>query len=160
MPLLLKMLKGKALGIDYGMKRVGLALSDDTRTIAFPFKYIINNSLPGVVSEIIKIIKEENIGLVVIGMPVGLKGGATEIASKISGFIDSLEDRIKKNQEDILEVEIAVHDERFSSVQARISMAEQKIKVKKRKEKVDSIASAFILQSFLDRRKNLQANLK
>ena len=140
----------KALGIDFGLKRIGLSLSDDTRTIAFPFKYILNESLKKTVSELKKILDTENIGLVVIGMPIGLKGKQTEISLKINEFISELE-KNARNATDIV-----VYDERFSSVQAQKSLIEQNIKRKKRKEKIDSVASTFILQSYLDRQKNRQ----
>ncbi|MDA8157792.1 MAG: Holliday junction resolvase RuvX [Deltaproteobacteria bacterium] len=140
----------KALGIDFGLKRIGLSLSDDTQTIAFPFKYIINESLKKTLSELKKIIDEENIGLIIIGMPIGLKGKQTEISVKIGEFIRELKEKTGE------ETEIAVYDERFSSVQAQKSLIEQNIKRKKRKEKIDSVASTFILQSYLDRQKNRQ----
>ena len=140
----------KALGIDFGLKRIGLSLSDDTQTIAFPFKYILNESLKKIISEIGEIIGEENIGLIVIGMPIGLKGKQTEISIKISEFIQELKNKIGE------EITLAVYDERFSSVQAQKSLIEQNIKRKKRKEKIDSVASTFILQSYLDRQKNRQ----
>ncbi len=137
----------KALGIDFGLKRIGLSLSDDTQTIAFPFKYILNESLKKAVSELKEIIDEENIGLVVIGMPIGLKGKQTEISVKIEEFIYKLKEKIDER------ITVAVYDERFSSVQAQKSLIEQNIKRKKRKEKIDSVASTFILQSYLDRQK-------
>ena len=137
----------KALGIDFGLKRIGLSLSDDTQTIAFPLKYILNESLKKAVSELKKIINEEDIGLIVIGMPIGLKGKQTEISIKIEEFIKQLKDEIDGG------IIITVYDERFSSVQAQKSLIEQNIKRKKRKERIDSIASTFILQSYLDRHK-------
>ena len=76
----------KALGIDFGLKRIGLSLSDDTQTIAFPFKYIINESLKKAVSELKEILDKENIGLVVIGMPIGLKGKQTVIFINLSSL--------------------------------------------------------------------------
>lgn len=140
----------KALGIDFGLKRIGLSLSDDTQTIAFPFKYIINESLKKAVSELKEILDKENIGLVVIGMPIGLKGKQTEISVKIEEFIYELKEKIDER------ITVAVYDERFSSVQAQKSLIEQNIKRKKRKEKIDSVASTFILQSYLDRQKKQQ----
>ena len=137
----------KALGIDFGLKRIGLSLSDDTQTIAFPFKYILNESLKKTVSELKEILDKENIGLVVIGMPIGLKGKQTEISVKIEEFIYELKEKIGER------ITVAVYDERFSSVQAQKSLIEQNIKRKKRKEKIDSVASTFILQSYLDRQK-------
>lgn len=145
----------KALGIDFGLKRIGLSLSDDTQTIAFPFKYIPNISLKETISELKEIINLENIGLIVIGMPLGLKGKQTEISLKIDEFVKELESKINliKNETAEGEINIAVYDERFSSVQAQKSLIAQSIKRKKRKQIVDSVASTFILQSFLDRKK-------
>ena len=137
----------KALGIDFGLKRIGLSLSDDTRTIAFPFKYILNESLKKTVSELKEIIDKENIGLVVIGMPIGLKGKQTEMSVKIGEFIQELKEKTGEK------ITVAVYDERFSSVQAQKSLIEQNIKRKERKGKIDSVASTFVLQSYLDRQK-------
>ena len=143
----------KALGIDYGLKRIGLSLSDDTQTIAFPLKYILNDSVKKTVSELKKVIEEENVGLLVIGMPIGLKGKKTEISTEIGKLIEVLKESLK---EKIYEgMAIAVYDERFSSAQAQRSLIEQNIKRNKRKEKIDSIASTFILQSYLDKQKNI-----
>ena len=143
----------KALGIDYGLKRIGLSLSDDTQTIAFPLKYILNDSVKKTVSELKTVIEEENVGLLVIGMPIGLKGKKTEISTEIEKFIEILKDGLKEKIEEGLEVKI--YDERFSSAQAQRSLLEQNIKRNKRKEKIDSIASTFILQSYLDKQKNI-----
>jgi putative Holliday junction resolvase len=139
----------KALGIDFGLKRIGLSISDATMTVAFPFKYIINDSLKKTISALKEIIACESIGLIVIGMPVGLKGRQSEMSIKIEEFIKELRDEIGET------VRIAVYDERFSSVQAQKSLIKQNVKRKNRKEKIDSVASAFILQSFLDRQKNM-----
>ena len=143
----------KALGIDYGLKRIGLSLSDDTQTIAFPLKYILNDSLKKTISELKTVIEEENVGLLVIGMPIGLKGKKTEISTEIEKFIEILKDGLKEKIEEGLEVKI--YDERFSSAQAQRSLIEQNIKRNKRKEKIDSIASTFVLQSYLDKQKNI-----
>ncbi|MHB8232937.1 MAG: Holliday junction resolvase RuvX [bacterium] len=149
----------KALGIDFGLKRIGLSLSDDTQTIAFPFKYIANNSLKETISELKEIINLENIGLIVIGMPLGLKGKQTEISLKIDEFVKELENKINAVKSETggngNKIDIAVYDERFSSVQAQKSLIGQNIKRKKRKQIVDSVASTFILQSFLDRQKKI-----
>ena len=143
----------KALGIDFGLKRIGMSLSDDTQTIAFPLKYILNDSVKKTVSELKKVIEEENVGLLVIGMPIGLKGKKTEISTEIGKLIEVLKESLKEKIGDGLI--LTVYDERFSSVQAQRSLIEQNIKRNKRKEKIDSIASTFILQSYLDKQKNI-----
>lgn len=142
----------KALGIDYGSKRIGLSLSDDTRTIAFPFKYISNNSLKESIAELKEIVNSENIGLIVIGMPIGLRGRQTDTSVKIDEFINEIKIKIANTGDSAEDkIEIASYDERFSTVQAQKSLIAGNVKRKKRREIVDSIASAFILQSYLDR---------
>ncbi len=139
----------KALGIDYGSKRIGLSMSDDTQTIAFPFKYIPNNTSKKVIVEIENIIANENIGLIVIGMPIGLKGKQTDLSLKIEKFVREFNAAINNTDQ----VSIVTYDERFSTIQAQKSLISQDVKRKKRKEIVDSVASAFILQSYLDKKK-------
>lgn len=158
----------KALGIDYGLKRIGLSLSDDTQTIAFPFKYIPNNTLEGVIAEMKNIILCENIGLIVIGMPIGLKGKQTDLSLKIEKFIYELKTAInslllkdkttadpntQNHDKTGKSIPVVIYDERFSTIQAQKSLISQNVKRKKRKEIVDSVASAFILQSYLDKNK-------
>ncbi|MCL4322412.1 MAG: Holliday junction resolvase RuvX [Deltaproteobacteria bacterium] len=148
----------KALGIDYGLKRIGLSLSDDTQTIAFPFKYIPNTSLKEIIAKLEEIISNENIGLIVIGMPLGLKGKQTDLSLKINEFAKELAfaHSLCKTKNPI---PIVIYDERFSTVQAQKSLISQNVKRKKRKEIVDSVASTFILQSYLDKNKKNDKNL-
>lgn len=142
----------KALGIDYGSKRIGLSLSDDTQTIAFPFKYISNDTSKKVIAEIENIIVNENVGLIVIGMPVGLKGKQTDVSLKTEKFVHEFKAALS-NVTPEERPSIVVYDERFSTIQAQKSLISQNVKRKKRKEIVDSVASAFILQSYLDKNK-------
>ncbi|HEC24963.1 MAG TPA: Holliday junction resolvase RuvX [bacterium] len=146
----------KALGVDFGLKKIGLSLSDDTQTIAFPFKYIHNDSLKGAIYKLKEIIDLENIGLIVVGMPIGLKGKQTKISINIDKFIKELKNAINEsgNETDDEKITITIYDERFSTLQAQKSLISQNVKRKKRKEIVDSVASALILQSYLDRNKN------
>ncbi len=146
----------KALGIDFGLKKIGLSLSDDTQTIAFPFKYIHNDSLKGVICKLKEIVGLENIGLIVVGMPIGLKGKQTEISINIDKFIKELKNAFNEstNENDNEKITITIYDERFSTLQAQKSLISQNVKRKKRKEIIDSVASALILQSYLDRSKN------
>ncbi len=148
----------KALGIDYGLKRIGLSLSDDTQTIAFPFKYIPNTSLKEIIAELEGIIFNENIGLIVIGMPLGLKGKQTDLSLKINEFVKELA-RSQDSGKTKNPIPIVIYDERFSTVQAQKSLISQNVKRKKRKEIVDSVASTFILQSYLDKNKKNDKNL-
>lgn len=133
----------KVICIDYGLKRIGVALSDDRGTIAFPRKYILNENFNSAVIELKNIIITENVSLVVVGMPIGLSGMKSSLSIEVEKFIDEL----KKIIEDL---PIITYDERFSTAQAQRSLIEKDVKRKKRKQIVDSIAASFILQSYLD----------
>ena len=137
----------KVIGVDYGLKRIGLSLSDDTATIAFPYKYIPNNGTPEVIKNLKKIILDENIGVVLVGVPSGLKGRESSVSLKVKEFIKELRDEIGSL------AGIVTFDERFSSVQARKSLINLNVKRKRRKEIIDSVASTLILQSYLDKNK-------
>ena len=134
--------KGKFLGIDYGEKRVGIAISDPLRIFASPYKTILYKSKSQLFEEIEKIIIDENIVFSVVGLPIGMNGQVTLQTSEVNNFIN---DFIKKN---IVPVEKI--DERLSSVQAIKLLNHQGIKPSKNKSLIDSTAAAIILQSFLD----------
>jgi putative Holliday junction resolvase len=133
----------KVICIDYGLKRIGVALSDDRGTIAFPHKYILNENLNNAATELKNIIIAENVSLIVVGMPTGLSGKLSSLSIEVEKFINEL----KKNIQDL---PIITYDERFSTAQARRSLIEKDVKRKKRKQTIDSIAASFILQSYLD----------
>ena len=134
--------KGKFLGIDYGEKRVGIAISDPLRIFASPYKTILYKSKSQLFEEIEKIIIDENIVFSVVGLPIGMNGQVTLQTSEVNNFIN---DFIKKN---IVPVEKI--DERLSSVQAIKLLNHQGIKPSKNKSLIDSTAAAIILQNFLD----------
>jgi putative Holliday junction resolvase len=133
----------KVICIDYGLKRIGVALSDDRGIIAFPRKYILNENFNGAATELKNIIIAENVSLIVVGMPTGLSGKLSSLSIEVEKFINEL----KKNIQDL---PIITYDERFSTAQARRSLIEKDVKRKKRKQTIDSIAASFILQSYLD----------
>jgi len=122
------------LGVDWGEKRIGLSLADSENRIATPFKTIKN------ISELVKIILEEDINSVVIGLPKKMSTGIIE-NSNFSKFIKILRTRlVDKN------ISLEFMDERLSSVQA------DTLKVKEVKYERDSISAMIILQSYLDKK--------
>lgn len=133
---------GRILGIDYGDARVGLALSDESKTISFPFKTIMNES----VDKVVKLIKEEvlknDVETIVVGVPKSLQGEVTEQTRKVLMFIDKL-----KNTVDVPVEEI---DERFSSVEAVRVVHLKGKKAGHSKSEVDRIAASIILRTYLD----------
>tara|TARA_B100000287_G_scaffold288024_1_gene271421 strand:+ start:413 stop:826 length:414 start_codon:yes stop_codon:yes gene_type:complete len=132
----------RALGIDFGEKRVGLALSDRSNLIASPYKtlqYISENDL---ISEIKKIVIDKEIGVCVIGLPLNMKGEDSDQTKKVRRF---------KNLLSILELPIVYEDERFSSIIAKNSLVLQNVKTGHNKSEIDRTAAAIILQQYLDK---------
>ena len=133
---------GRLLAIDYGARRVGLALSDPLKMIASPYRTIINNNITILIEEIETIIAAEDIELTIVGLPLGMAGQKTEQTRKVEEFVDKLTDR---------GIIIKYEDERWSSVAAKRSMKEQNIKSGHNKDLVDQTAAAIFLQQYLDR---------
>ena len=133
---------GRLLAIDYGARRVGLALSDPLKMIASPYRTIINKNNTILIEEIERIIAAEDVELTIIGLPLGMAGQKTEQTKKVEKFVDKLTDR---------GIIIKYEDERWSSVAAKRSMKEQNIKSGHNKDLVDQTAAAIFLQQYLDR---------
>jgi putative Holliday junction resolvase len=133
---------GRLLAIDYGARRVGLALSDPLKMIASPYRTIIKKNNTILIEEIERIIAAEDVELTIIGLPLGMAGQKTDQTKKVEEFVDKLTDR---------GIIIKYEDERWSSVAAKRSMKEQNIKSGYNKGLVDQTAAAIFLQQYLDR---------
>lgn len=125
------------LGIDFGSKRVGIAISDEDGDLAFPYSVIkTGNSL---MDEILDIVKKENIERIVIGESKNFQGEPNKIMKKLWGFKNELKDKTK--------IEIIFEPEFLSSAQAE--------KIQGKNDMIDASAAAIILQSYIDRHRNL-----
>ena len=136
---------GRLLGIDYGEKRVGVAISDPTGTIASALDTILFKSKEDLFQQLKKRIALEDIAGVVVGMPFGMKGQVTAQTETVQKFISELRSQ--------LSVSVNSADERLSSVEAGRVLREQGYQPSRNKAMVDSIAAAIILQSYLDGKK-------
>jgi putative Holliday junction resolvase len=136
---------GRSLGIDFGSKRVGLALSDRSNLIASPYKTLIYVSEKELISQISLIISENDITIVVLGLPINMKGKDTIQTNKVRNFKDSLS---------ILGFPIIYEDERLSSISAKNSLILQNVKTGHNKGAIDRTAAAIILQQYLDKKSN------
>lgn len=132
---------GRILGVDYGEIRIGLALSDKTKRIAFPFKTIKNKNIDVLLDLFRKLNFEKNIDSIVIGLPLGMNGKDTLQTKNVRIFSKSLS---------ILGLPIFFQDERLTSLSAKKSLIKQNIKTGHNKEKIDEIAATIFLQQFLD----------
>ena len=137
---------GRYLGIDNGEKRVGLALSDPLKIIATPFRTLLVHNTDQVIRELDKIIDEQDVELIVVGNPLGMKGQQTAQTKQAIEFTDKLRDFGYK---------VILEDERLSSVSAKRVMIEQGIKTGYNKELIDQTAAAIILQQFLDKQSKM-----
>ena len=137
---------GRYLGIDNGEKRVGLALSDPLKIIATPFRTLLVHNTNQVIRELDKIIDEQDVELIVVGNPLGMKGQQTVQTKRVMEFTDKLRD---------IGYKVILEDERLSSVSAKRIMIEQEIKTGYNKELIDQTAAAIILQQFLDKQSRM-----
>ena len=137
-------MSGRILSIDYGTSRVGFAVSDPLHIIATPLKTIKNKSIQDLLKQIGLIVKEYDIKSIVVGLPLGLNGKETKQTETVKLFSETLG---KNNYKVIFE------DERFTTVLAKKEIIKQKISTGRNKSLIDQMSAAFILQSYLDRKK-------
>ena len=132
----------RILALDHGTKRIGVAVSDETKTIAQPLEYIPAEPFADFLDRLKKLLLEKEIDLVLIGLPRNMDGTYGPAAQKVQAFVAVLHNAIT--------VPIKMWDERLTSSQANKILIQGKVRRDKRKEKVDKMAAAILLQSYLD----------
>ena len=133
---------GRILGVDYGDSRIGLSISDHTKSIAFPFKTIKNNnSIDSLIESFRKLMVEKKIESIVLGLPLGMNGKDTNQTKKVRLFSKSIK---------ILGLPVFFQDERLTSISAKRSLIKENIKTGHNKWKIDERAATIFLQQFLD----------
>ena len=134
---------GVILAIDYGLKRVGLAISDPNRSFAFPCDVIENKNFDYLTSKIHDLILERDVELILIGVPYNMNSTLikNEMEKNIEHFIKELQKIIK--------IPIKAVDERLSSFAAEEKLREAGVSAKKSKKYVDSEAARLLLEEFL-----------
>ncbi len=139
------------LGIDFGSKRVGLALSDESGTLAFPYSVIPNNK--ELLSEIECIVKEQKVKLIVLGESKDFSGKDNPIAKQAEEFKKALEKLTRKKVEYELEFMTSVQAGRKQGRRQDGSRGTgARAESRRENEMLDASAAAIILQSYLDRR--------
>lgn len=140
----------RVLGIDYGARRIGLALSDATATLASPWRLLQRppseaETLRIMINEIETLAKDDDgLEAVVIGWPRRLDGSPTHQTAIVETFARLLEAKIA--------LPVVLQDERLSSHEAESRLATREADWRKRKAKLDAMAAAVILQDYLDGR--------
>ena len=140
------------LGIDYGARRIGLALSDVTGTLASPWRLIERpasepETLALIEREIVRLVDDDDgLQAVVVGWPRRLDGTATHLTPLVEAFARALEER--------LSVPVILQDERLSSHEADSRLAVRERDWRRRKAKLDAASAAIVLQDYLDHRRS------
>ncbi|MFN7662844.1 MAG: Holliday junction resolvase RuvX [Alphaproteobacteria bacterium] len=132
----------RIVGIDFGDKMIGVALSDTRRKIASPFKTIISKRSSVNANEIINLIEEFDVGALIVGMPYHMNGTEGERCQKTKNFIYEFLS--------LYEFPIVTWDERLSTKAADASMIEGNLSRKKRSKVIDRVAASYVLQGALD----------
>jgi putative holliday junction resolvase len=136
--------RSRVLGIDVGSVRIGLAISDETRTLASPVATVPNNPR-SLWTRIAREMEDRQVDRVVIGLPRRLDGTEGNAAENARAFAVELARRTT--------VPIDLWDERFTTAIAERSLIESGVRRKRRREVIDSVAAALLLQNWLDARR-------
>jgi putative holliday junction resolvase len=132
----------RVLAIDHGTKRMGIALSDETGTIAQPLEFIPAEPFADFLGRLKQLILEKQVEQILIGMPRNMDGSYGPAALKVQEFVAVLRDAIA--------IPIKTWDERLTSAQANRMLIQAEVRRDKRKQRVDAAAAAILLQSYLD----------
>lgn len=138
--------RGKLLGIDFGDKRTGLALSDPSRILASGIGYISPGGIVKTADAIAEVARENNVVGIVLGLPKNMDGSEGFRADRIKELASLLEERLPG-------IPVALFDERLSTVAASRFLNETNTRGAKRKTVVDTLSAQIILQNALDRLK-------
>lgn len=143
----------RVLALDLGSKRIGVASSDLTRTLASPLTVVLRGRSHDEDHRAIgRIVDEYEPDAIVVGLPVGLDGREGRAAALIRSEVDELAGRFA--------VPVIVHDERFTTATAHRALQEQQVKARERRHVVDKVAAAVLLQSWLDAQSEIAARTK
>jgi len=132
----------RIMGLDIGDKRIGVAVSDPTQTLASPLKVILRRDDESSVLEIAELLKQHDVGRLVIGLPYLMDGSVGEQARKVIEFTDQIRGQTT--------VEIVMQDERLTSVTADYMLREAGKKRDRLRKEIDAAAATVILQAHLD----------
>ena len=139
-------MKERIMGLDYGSKTIGVAISDELGLTAQPFETIERsgeNKLRRSLARISEIVKEPNIRKIVVGLPVNMSGENGERVALTLAFVEKLKSRV--------DVPIIMQDERLTTMEADEILDESGVKKKDRKQFIDQIAAGIILREYMEK---------
>jgi putative Holliday junction resolvase len=131
------------LAIDFGLKRVGLAVAGPDNTLVFPLKTIFRTTRDAFFKELLGIIEQEKIQAIVLGLPLDLEGNEQLITRQVRNFAASLARRVS--------LPIYLENEVLTSFEAKNRLHQARVFGARRKKVLDQVAAVAILESFLSR---------
>lgn len=132
----------RILALDHGTKRIGVAVSDELKTIAQPLEFIPAAPFAGFLARLKEILREKEVESILVGLPRNMDGSYGPAALKAREFIAALRDAVL--------IPVQTWDERLTSAQAQRFLIQGGVRREQRKQKVDKTAAAILLQSYLD----------
>jgi putative Holliday junction resolvase len=137
------------MGLDFGDKRIGIALSDPEALIASPRETLRRDGLDRDIDRLIELARTEEVDEILVGMPISMDGSHGPQAKKVMKFIHILAERSG--------IPVVPWDERLTTVAAERALLEGNVSRAKRRHVIDKVAAAYMLQSYLDYRSQKQA---
>jgi len=136
----------RIMGLDLGDKTIGVALSDPMFLIANPLETIKRNKASHDIKRLVELIEANDVESIVVGLPKNMNNSIGPQSMKVMSFVDLLKKQTDK--------EIIYQDERMTTIQSEKVLIDMDVRRENRKKHIDKIAASFILQTYLDRRKN------
>jgi len=133
---------GRFLALDYGRRRIGLAVSDALGLTAQPLETLTWKTLPELLKSLADLVDSYQITEVVLGLPLALKGNQSRMSREVERFAQKLQAALNRP--------VILWDERLTSIQAKRSLRELRVKTGHYKERIDQLAAVYLLQSYLD----------
>jgi putative Holliday junction resolvase len=133
---------GRVLALDVGARRIGVALSDSTRTLASPLTTLPAEPRATIFARIVQLLAQNDVTALVVGLPLSLNGEIGPQAKVVQEFVEQLRP--------VVGVPIHLVDERLTSVAAERMMIDLGMRPEQRKARIDQVAASLILQDFLD----------
>jgi len=134
--------KSRLLGLDLGSKRIGVSICDDKQSIATPYKTINKTNVEKLITEILAIIEENNIGGIIIGNPINMDGSVGRSSQSVKDVASNISKSVN--------LPICLWDERLSTTGAFNLSSQLDVNFSKRVKNIDQNAAAFILQGAID----------
>ena len=132
----------RILALDHGTKRIGVAVSDELKMIAQPLEFIPAEPFEAFAARLQRVLAEKPCELILVGLPRNMDGTYGPAAEKVREFVARLKEAVA--------VPLRTWDERLTSAQANRVLLQGNVRRSERKQKVDAMAAAILLQSFLD----------